>query len=52
MTITKEYIEGLKVVINKITDKDDDEHKESLINYLIGYSQGLVNLYEAENEQN
>ena len=50
MTITKEYIEGLKVVIEKLTKKNNKDSTRDLINYLIGYLQGLINLYETENE--
>ncbi len=48
MKITKEYIEGL----GKMLENLKDSNQSANVNYLIGYLQGLINLYEAENEQN
>ncbi len=46
MTITKEYIEGLKKIIAQVRNEEGFDS----VNYLLGYIDGLINLYEAENE--
>jgi len=46
MKITKEYIEGLKKIVAEVNKEEGFD----AVNYLIGYLQGLINLYEAENE--
>lgn len=45
MTITKEYIEGLKSIL-----EDDVYNSSENLEFLVGYLQGLINLYEVEND--
>ena len=49
MTITKEYIEGLKNIIAEVREIKDEKNVLP-VNYLLGYVEGLINLYETENE--
>ena len=50
MKITKKYIEGLKNIHKEMRSKNG--MYDEAVNYLMGYTQALINLYEAENEQN